>query len=180
MKIIINYDLIEKILEANNGFSLNKSAKIVLRRTLIVTTITTILNISDIIKQPELLLKPIIYYLQYYSILGGICDMMLIKLTKQSALNDLKKLSHTLKNLDISTNQELLLKSYKYATNYEFGHNKSTIPKIKQNKYIIVPIYDNGKEKEISILQEHILGTNQYYLSYGSPTKSLKLAFNPS
>ena len=48
-----------------------------------------------------------------------------------------------------------------------------------ESKYILVPTYDfNNNIKNTSILQEHIVGTDKYVLSIGSPKKELKLAYS--
>ena len=80
--------------------------------------------------------------------------------------------------LDINTRYELLQEAYLYKTSYKINKNLKNMPILIQNKYLMLPV--NTKEEEISLVQEHIVGTNNYYLSYGSPDKKkvLKLATN--
>lgn len=83
-----------------------------------------------------------------------------------------------LKDIDVNTTGDLLLDSYKYKTEYEIKRNEKNLPILEQRKYIMVPTKDtNG---EVSLLQEHIIGTGDYSLSYGSPKKVLKLVPNLS
>lgn len=44
----------------------------------------------------------------------------------------------------------------------------------------MVPVIENGEEKEVSIVQEHAIGSKTYSLSIGEPTKQkvFKLATN--
>ena len=74
----------------------------------------------------------------------------------------------------------MLQQSYEYETNYSFLLDDNNIPRLKQEKYINVPVVDRDGEKEVSLVQEHIIGTREYELSCGSPTKSkvLKPLYN--
>ena len=48
-----------------------------------------------------------------------------------------------------------------------------------EEKYILVPTNDfNNNIKNVSIKQEHIIGSTDYVLSIGSPKKELKLAYS--
>lgn len=178
MKIQINYDLISKITEANIGFSINKSVKKVLIYTAISSTIITTLNIENITSLEDTL-NNIALFFSWHSISTGITSLFLYKECKSSANKNLKNLSLNLTKLNLNTDENLLLKSYKYNTEYEINYNDSLIPTIEQRKYIMIPTYKNGEEEEISIVQEHIIGTNQYDISYGEPKKVLKLSKNP-
>jgi len=179
MKIIINYDLLSKVSEANSGFALDKSIKHILKCSLVVESICIPIYVAgnysfvDIIKDASKTLA-------FQSLWCMIIDLLFSKFEKQIALEQLKKLTKELKNININTNYELLLNSYKDQTRYKLEKNNSFIPKIKQEKYIIVPINENGEEKEISILQEHVIGSRNYVLSRGTcvKQKSLKLVFN--
>jgi hypothetical protein len=77
----------------------------------------------------------------------------------------------------MSTSADLLKKSELIKTEYKLIHEKS-MPIIHQNRYILVPTYNGlGDIKDTSILQEHEIGSKQYTLSIGSPSKKLKLAY---
>lgn len=177
LKIEINYDLLYAIAEANTGLSLNKTANKVFTCASISSIIGTSCNM--IAAAPlEKSLQGIVLYFVWYSILLGSTDLLLARMNKSSAMKHLKLLSYTLKKINVDTNYELLLKAYKYETDYKFSRDESSIPKLEQKKYIMIPVYENGDEKEISIVQEHIIGTKKYIISYGSPKKVLKPAFN--
>ena len=99
---------------------------------------------------------------------------------KDNVLIELKELASLLRSHYINTDYELLQKVYEYETNYKFVLDENKIPRLKQDKYIMVPVVDRDGEKEVSLVQEHLIGSNDYELSYGSPTKSkvLKPVFN--
>ena len=183
MKIKINYDLLSKIQETNTG-SLQKTVKTILLKTGITMTIIGVLDTVSSYSTENLLNE----------ILGGlgICltihtsgtlltNLMSSKLNKIAALKDLMTLSLLLNNININTNFILLLKSYKYKTEYKINSDEDSNHKLVQKKYIMVPVHDSGEEKEISLVQEHVIGTKEYSLSYGSPKKAkvLRLALNP-
>ena len=89
--------------------------------------------------------------------------------------NKLKKIVSQLKDINVSTEYNMLLNSelYEKTNKIEFDENKK--PFLMQEKYIYVPSYGfNGKEKETSILQEHEIGTKEYFLSVGEPEKQYK------
>lgn len=102
------------------------------------------------------------------------------KSTKNISRQELVILSNLLNNINVNTDSELILESYKYKTEYDFNKDSESKDLI-QKKYIMVPVIQNGEEKEISILQEHVIGTKEYSLSCGEPTKQkvFKLALNP-
>jgi len=174
MKIEINYDLFSKIAEANSGFSLNKTVK----HTLFRTSLSSIAGFA-ISSSLEETMSWILYCFTIHTIMIGIENMAKSKVNRASAINELKSLSKTLKNIGVNTNYELLLKSHNYKTSYVFDFNQHSNSKLVQKKYIILPICDKNKEKEISLVQEHVVGTNKFVLSCGLPKKVLKLSYNP-
>jgi len=177
MKIKINYDLIKKISETEKGFILNKTTKYVLG-------LTTCALLFDRCLLPNLntndtFLSDLSFYLIYYTVIGIPINYAHYKTSQSLSIQELKSLVILLQNINVNTNYELLLKSYKYHTEYKLEFDESKAPYIIQEKYINIPIYDNGNEKEVSLVQEHIIGSKSYTLSYGSPKKVLKLATNP-
>lgn len=176
MKIRINYDLFEKIQESNTGLSLNKSCKHVLKHTVISSIIFSIISILSN-KKPIISDDTIIFFLVFHLMTKFPVDLILSKLTKKDSIKDLNFLVNMLNYLDINTSYELLQEAYLYKTSYKINKNLKNMPILIQNKYLMLPV--NTKE-EISLVQEHIVGTNNYYLSYGSPDKKkvLKLATN--
>lgn len=177
MKIKVNYDLIRKIEEAKTGFSLQKNIKKILTYTCMSTMIFIPSNIMQ--SKPEYIIKDFFWFLSFHSFYR-LFGLAFKNINKTIAIEDLKKLAIDLKRLNINTDYQSLLKSYSYKTEYKIKFNESLVPKLKQNKYIMIPDYSCGQEKEISMVQEHIVGTNKYTLSYGSPKKVLKLSYNPA
>ncbi len=174
MKVHINYDLMETITEAKKGFSLEKGCK----RALLAV------GIVDISMLPYTDINSYVGSLELaISTLAGFgaataTDYVCAAIFKYQkfALEDLYDLLTDLKLINISTNMDLLLESEKYKTEYKLQRNR--IPRLHKTEYINIKTYD----KIVSIMQEHIVGTNDYYLSRGKPArkKALKLAFNPA
>jgi len=176
MKLKINYDLMTKVVEANNGFSLKRAAKKVMLYTYISSALGMIDNI--VLQKPiEEYVVEVISYVAWHSVFTTLFGMGISKLVKIISLDDLRRLSAELKNLNVNTSQEQLLQSYKYKTEYKLNTDEGIIPKVEQKKYIMVPVYENGEEKEVSLLQEHTIGSNEYVLSIGTPKKVYKLAY---
>ena len=175
MKLQINYDLLEKITLADKGFTLKKN----ISRILFYTTFSTAfyLGMASVTKIEPVLIRQILLALATNTSFVGITSSIDSKQNKEKAMKHLQLLSKYLEILNIETSDILLIQSYKYHTDYELDENNPL--KINKKEYIMVPAYDNGKEKEISLLQEHIIGTNKYTLSCGKPNKVLKLANNP-
>ena len=167
LKIKINYDLLQKLAESNTGLTLKDSLSKVLVYTTIATSITGLMAPTK-----EELARIILHNITFYLTLVFGSDLMLSGIKKDIACKQLRNLIAQLKNLDINTNLELLQKAEHYKTEYETSD--SFPPEIKQNKYIMVTVLENGKEIETSIVQEHILGTDEYYISYGSPKRVLQ------
>ena len=168
MKLKINYDVLDKINIAKTGINIKRSLKDTARVLTIYTPVNIGLNLA--LNTPEDIIPEYMYAIGLYTFIHFTPNLFLAKLQKASAIDDLKILSSYLKTLNIDTNHELLLNSEKYKTEYELTEEKR---KIKQSKYISVPTEDDS---EISLLQEHIIGTNEYELSIGEPKKVYKLA----
>lgn len=171
MKIIINYDLIDKIKEAETGFSLIRTTKTVLIKS--TTALVGFFLVSLCFKNSfQTLAKNSFYAFSIYLAAYWLLEATNIKKNKIKALEEIKRLAIQLKELNICTEQELLMNSSTYKKEHKLVNKEnSIIPKIKQKKYIMVPIYDNGEIKEISLLQEHIIGSKYYVISYGEPNK---------
>jgi len=176
MKIIINYDLFVKIEEAKRGFSLEKTANRVLILTAISTGLAAIIYSS--LKEA---LKEIHNALIIHSLFRIPEILILSKLNKRDAAIQLMILSQNLRNINVNTDYKMLLKSENYKTDYEISFDEGKLPRIEQKKYIMVPTYQNGEYEEVSLVQEHIIGSKSYVISYGSPKKKrvLKLSYNP-
>ena len=69
----------------------------------------------------------------------------------------------------------MLLQSEVYDKRIKIDLNESKIPLLMQEKYVFVPAYGfDGKEKEVSLLQEHEIGSRTYVLSVGEPEKQYR------
>ena len=90
------------------------------------------------------------------------------------ARKNLKRLPSDLRKINIDTSYDKLLESYMYyqGFRYQAGDDKVII----MEKYIMVPTYNyRREEKETSILEEHVLGSDEYVLSVGTKTKEKRL-----
>lgn len=178
MKLIINYDLLEKIKESKNGIRLEKNMReeFKIQTMLFIVLFPLVdLTITDEVKW----LKNIFICSSCFVFKVGLktfLDKLFKERTELLALAHLIILSSQLNNLNVKTSVELLQDSEVYKTEYKLLVNKSKMPVIAQKKYILVPTYDGlGNITDTSILQEHILGSKEYELSVGSPEKKLVL-----
>lgn len=181
MKIIINYDLLQRIAEAKKGFSLirtSKNALIIVTCFQCIELLSKALTINSIDFQRWLegflTLLPFDYLL---TILGAGAILSISGVIRREAIDDLDKLASKLNYLNIDTDDNLLLNSYKYHMEYAFDF-ENKIPSLIQKKYINIPV--TNKNEEVSILQEHIIGTNTYVISKAKYEKQrqYRLAFN--
>jgi len=179
MKLIINYDVVERIYTANNGIPLKDLLKQAIPIQSSVFAINCIIDFITFDGKIEVLQNSLLFI----SGLAGVTTAAyMFKKTKEEeikndACSDLRILANKLNNLKINTDADLLKKAQVSETKYRMVLNKQKRPTIQQDKYISIPTYDwQGNIKETSILQEHTIGSNEYILSIGSPQKSLKLS----
>ena len=93
----------------------------------------------------------------------------------KEARERLKRLLVMLKEINVSTDYDMLLKSELYERHFKFESNENGIIPVKEEKFIYVPSYGfDGKEKETSILQEHNIGSSNYILSVAEPEKKYR------
>lgn len=182
MKLIINYDFIEAIKNAKEPFTAFKVIRNKKTRWATLNFPLYIAVIAAIQKEFDI---PIIlcgFGLGCcFNIFSESLENKIFSTDdyKEEAIQNLKKLSSQLTELNISTDYELLLDSKLYERKYKIQVNENKIPDLIESKYILVPTYTyNNEIKEESILQEHILGTNTYVLSLGSPSKQFKLCYS--
>lgn len=172
MKLVINYDLLEKIFEAKHGISLAE-LKLELK---IYTTITipfSILEYSETGNLPSTIIYSTIAITNGL-LAGRIIEMSFLDMYKSRAKKHLSELANELNHYCIETNEELIKKAKKYKTEYGLD-TESFPPKLMQKKYIMVPVHNNWGNNERSLVQEHIIGSKEYALSYGEPEEKKKV-----
>lgn len=176
MKIIVNYDLLEKVFESKHDISLVKNTKMVTGWTLLASGAILIpsMFVPNSLEFAELIKKtPIVIIFNSICFICGYSCLDIIFNRRKKAIYELKNLSRKLKSLNIDTTNELLQQAYKYKTEYELSTEEGVIPRLVQKKYINIPTLE---DEEISISQEHTIGTRQYTLSKGKPVKPVALS----
>lgn len=176
MKLLLNYDVIDKIQVAKTGIRLKKIPKSLVINMSVYTPYTLITNAN----KPEENILDLILGLGIYAVLNYTREVILAQQNKDAAETDLKWLLSHLDHINSSTTYDQLLESKKYKTEYKLlEKNDQGIRKLQQNKYILIP---TGNDEKVSVLQEHVIGTNEYSLSLGEPKKVYKLSLgaNPA
>lgn len=166
MKLRINYDLMDKVSEAKKGYSLKRCAKRVGAMFAISSTLSTMNNMIACSDPRELL----IIYPMHIAIHTGYTAMYtfgLSSITKSLAERSLISLNNELPKICVRANYESLLNTYAYKTKYCLDMD-GKFPKLEQKKYMKIPVSDEYfGEREIPIVQEHIVGSRNYDLSFG-------------
>lgn len=172
MKIMINYDLVDKAQTARTGFSLNKFKKGVGVCTGAVSGLTslTVVNGSQSLED---YLVHCLYAFTFYCFYYGVPELASKKFNIELANQQLDELVPKLRDIFIDTDVEMLRDVKCYETEYELSTRESFIPRIMQKKYINVPVDNDWGNNVRSIVQEHILGTKEYALSHGEPEKKV-------
>lgn len=171
MKIMINYDLIDKVREAKTGFSLH-------RFTMLMGFMNG-LAMPVVILGAELGNEPVVDTLNTIFrmlFISGSQSLINSSFGKHSAIEKLRQLSIELNKICIETDSEMLKGTYQYNTEYNVDF-ESFPPKIIQNKYMMVPVHNDWGNNERSVKQEHAIGTRNYALSYGEPEKKKNYSY---
>ena len=180
MKLVINYDFINAVLNVNEKITPFKLIRNNKKLYLMYYLPFFMIGNLSINKNASLILKELI--IEYGFVVGSELFASLITgvdIYKNKSIRDLKNLVYDLNDLFVKTDYDLLLNSELYKRKYKINVNKEELFNIMEQKYILVPIYDfNNNIKKTSILQEHIIGTNDYVLSIGSPKKELKPVYS--
>lgn len=183
MKIIINYDFIKELQNANKPFDPMKIVKnniftnyrlvlplyitldaIILARGDIQSLINNIGLQAFLLKVPDFLAAITIYKETGY-------DPYKIK-----AESKLLKLADEFNNINVTTDYDLLLQSVYYDHIVRINLDENKVPIITSKKYVLVPAHSySGDIEEVSIEQEHIIGNKEYILSVGTPQKARRL-----
>ncbi len=181
MNIVINYDFIKAIKDANDGFTLQKIVRnnknIWLSINLpLISLMEYLINKDEVMKYlPRDLLLNMLICLEidlFTYLING--DRY-----KKRADNRLDYLTSMLEELNIKTSPNLLKKSVCYHTINNLKINENRLPQIIESKYILVPCYDYKNDiKETSLVQEHTVGSKKYILSIGSINKVLNKSYS--
>ena len=171
MKILINYDLLDEIKRAQEPFTIVKEIKnspsLYIKSWAVGTGIGLIYNTN--------LLGISLYSLSVAVavdvVLSGIGYHLIGDYYKSKAFRNLNQLSLDFNKLSVNTNYDLLLDSQWYQSNYKVELSSHNIPYLLENKYILVPSYNQlGEVINTPVLQEHAIGSKDYLLSVSSPS----------
>ena len=181
MNIMINFDFINAVKNVNENFTLKK-----ITRNQKVKFLTINLPIYTFLNYVfcEGNIPKVLGTLSLQIAVSYLLELFFYKVTdldsfKYISDRDLKKLVSQLQESDIDTTYDLVKQSELYDKKYNIRLNEKKIPQLVQSKYILLPCYDYlGDVKDISILQEHVMGSGEYILSLGSPKKKLKPVFS--
>ena len=188
LKLVINYDMISRINEANGKYKLIRCYKRNYFTGMLATgnVIADIITLCNGASKPSKSISSIIFWLTWYFGVVPLIEHGVESIKKKhnyntykdDAIDDLKKLAQQLRNQNIDTTYENLLASEVYHRKYKLDMEGA--PGIIRERYINIPTYDyNGLETTTSILEEHKIGSRKYVLTLGSPKKKtvLKPAF---
>ncbi len=165
MKLQTSFDLSDKIIEAEKGYSLKKCIKKGLCYTGINAFIGTAINLS-LSAPPDKYLRDLAIYITWHATSIGLATTLCKDTSKVLSQYQIANLSSQLRDINVNASFDELMASYTYKTEYETNLKN---PFIEQKKYINVPVNDVWGEREVSLCQEHILGTNEWALSIGTP-----------
>ena len=167
MKIAVNFDLMDKAMEAKKGFSLKKYSKAIgMCMGLVSPMLIADATIGH--KTPLEMVARTGGIFAYYCLYFWLSQKARAGLTKARAENDLRQLSYKLKDIFVDTNAEYLQDSECYKTEYSVKFD-SVLPKVEQRKYLTVPVHSDWDNNTRSLVQEHIIGSKEYSLSHGEP-----------
>lgn len=178
MKILVNYDLLKEIQRAKEPFTIVKEMKN--SPSVCITMWAAGTGVGLVYNAP--LLEFSLYSLSVAFVtnafLTGAAYMLVGDYYKKGAFRNLNQLATNFRNLGVDTTYDLLLESENYQKNYRVKLNENCLPCLLENKYILVPSYNNlGEIQNTSILQEHVLGTKDYVLSVDSPSKEHRFVY---
>lgn len=166
MKLVINYDLINEINNANTGINIKRiSAKMGIYMGTLLT-----LNIAAALAGSETAPTNITFGIVNGIIIFGGSEFALKEFTKKAAEKRLRTLAPSLSKINIYTDLESLKSARLYKTQYKIVKDEK--PSIMQTKFIMLPTTNTLNADEISLQQEHNLGSKEYVLSIGEPKKS--------
>ena len=175
MRVLVNYDLITSIKNVNEPLgplkvvknSKKNWAKFYLPPLLVVDLLT----LEPKMVPPALGIE--------FGILTGLdlarCRVEKKDIYKEKSEKDLKELAETFQCIGFDTDYNQLLRSQQYDKKYNVRLNENKLPTMIEQKYILVPYYANrGVIMDTSFVQEHVVGSNSYVLTFGIPEKRLR------
>lgn len=173
MKISVDFDMIRKVNEANTGFSINYMRSKMITGTIILAGISALSNIDSINE----------FARDFSGSFGIFClinipsSFLSIRPIKLIANEQIDSLCSKLEDIDVYTNPDSLKDARVYNSEHKLSFSEGSLPKLHQNKYILVK---NNAGEDVSILQEHVVGSRSYSLSVGEPEKQkqYRLVFN--
>lgn len=181
MNILINYDYINSVKNVNEKLTpfkiiRNNKSKYIKFNLPLFLAVNFIFAGTDLKKIfNTLLIQFGFIFVSDFVINYGVGN----DLFRAKSESQLKELVGHFKEANIDTSYELLKKSFVYDKKINFRINENKIPELVQSKYILVPTYDYlGDIKDTSVVQEHVLGSNNYVLSLGKSKKVLKPSFS--
>lgn len=177
MRIIVSYDLLNSIRNIKNPMGplkvIRNNKKKWAKLNLPIYTSLDLIVTRDLKKTGEILLMQFGFLTVVETIFDTVQDKD--KYKKQST-DDLNVLVETLNDNNIKTDLNLLLDTKLYDRNYRIRLNENKLPELAESKYLLVPTYTaTSSMKDTKVLQEHVVGSDKYVLSFGTPKKEKKL-----
>lgn len=173
MKLIINYDLVNEIRKANTGFNLKRFVG----KMVLYTGITVPVTFTNYMVNPNSYpaINLLSGYLYATFIFGG-SELALKELNKKQADLRLRNLASSLTKINIYTDADSIKQARLYKTQYRIVRDEKNA--IQQNKFIMLPTDGTFNADEVSLQQEHIIGSKEYILSMGEPKKAHKKVYS--
>lgn len=166
MKIVINYDLVNEIFQANTGINLKRVAG----KMELYMGIIAALDLTEFVATQKINPMSIVSGIIYGTIVFGGSEFATKGFNKSAAENRLRNLASSLSKINIYTDTDSIKNAHLYKTQYKLVRDDKTA--IQQNKYIMLPTTGTLNADEVSLLQEHIIGSGEYALSIGEPKKA--------
>ncbi len=172
MKLIINYDLMNEIIKANKGFDLKRFNS---KMELFIGIVSAV-NLTTFFATERLSPTGMILDLLYGAFVFGSSEVISKDFNQMIADKRLNSLSSSLTKINIYTSLENIKQARLYKTQYKISHDEKVA--IQQNKFFMLPTDGTFNADEVSLLQEHTIGTNEYVLSMGEPKKAHSKVFS--
>ena len=189
LKLVINYDMMDKITIANGEHKLKMIYKCYAKQPMVMIPglNNVVIGVSNVCQGIDVASNVSVITLTLGLFFVGIPvahprlekvfkEKFGVKTLQESAIDSIRDLSYQFNNQNINTTPELLLNSYVYHKKYKLAMNGKA--GVIRERYINVPTYGfNNEISESSILEEHKIGSREYVLTLGSPKK--QMAFKP-